>query len=96
MPRKPIQLDERYVELALYVVSVERDAADKIASLKNEIAQIERKMLWHKSEAIMHALKSGLSVYGVAKAAGIKSSTKRKNLIEYCQENIANYYGGNA
>jgi hypothetical protein len=95
MPRKPITEHPKYDELATYVGQVESAAAESIAELKKQIAQIERKTRWQKSEAILHAVKSGLSLYGAAKAAGIKSSTKRASMISDCHKYIAEYYGGN-
>lgn len=95
MPRKPIEQDPRYVELRTYVEQVESSTLPKIADLKIQLRDAERKMRWQKSEAIMHAVKSGLSVYGAAKAAGIKSSAKRATLIADAQKAISEYYGGN-
>lgn len=95
MPRRSVTEHPKYAELAAYVVQVESSAAESIEGLRNQIAQIERKMRYQKSEAILHAIKSGLSEYGAAKAAGITSSTQKATMIADCHKYIEEYYGGN-
>jgi hypothetical protein len=94
MPRKPVADNYLYAELADYVAHVEREGSELIESLKIQIAEREAKMRYQKSKAIMHALKSGLSVYGAAKAAGIKSSAKRLNLISDAESIISECESG--
>jgi hypothetical protein len=91
MPRKPITEHYLYSELEQYVSSVEVEGRAFVDDLKMQIVERESKMQYQKSKAIMHAIKSGLSVYGAAKAAGIKSSAKKLNVVADAEKVIAEY-----
>jgi hypothetical protein len=93
MPRSPIEDDPRYIDLHRHVHDVEQTTAKEIDDLKNRLKMLEGKMSFEKSLAIIQAAKSGLSIYAIAKAVGIKSSTKKATLISDCQNVISEYYG---
>ena len=91
MPRKPITDHYLYGELSDYVSRVESEGRAFVDDLKIQIAEREAKMQYQKAKAIMHAVKSGLSVYGAAKAAGIKSSAKKLTVIADAEKVISEY-----
>jgi hypothetical protein len=91
MPRKPSTDHYLYGDLEQYIIYLESNASQAIAALKNELAELQAKTEYQKAKAIMQAVKSGLSIYATAKAAGIKSSTKRLNLVENAEKVIAEY-----
>lgn len=91
VPRKPVEEDARFQELRTYVMQVDELGAKSIASFENEIAEKRLKMQYQKSKAIIQAINSGLSIYAAAKAANVKSSLARKNIVENAERIVSEY-----
>lgn len=95
MPRTPIEQHGLYVELAERLTLIESKNRRIIESAENAAKNARLKSEYEKSVAIMQTIKSGLSVYGAAKSAGIKSSLARKNLVTNCESIISEYENAN-
>jgi len=86
MPRRPIEQHPLYIDLEQYVREREHALAKTIERSERYVEDKIRQTEYEKARAILNAVKSGLSVYGAAKSAGIKSSLAKSTLIAHCEK----------
>lgn len=84
MPRTPVERNPLFVELSERLARIESANNRTIEAAENAAKKARANLRYQKAVAILQTVESGLSVYAAAKAAGIKSSLGRTNLIADC------------
>lgn len=91
MGRSSVEDSPEFEALKNRVEELDSEIQLQKSNLKKYIQKEEALNLYNKYQAVITARDNGLSVYGIAKALGIKSSAKRASVVADAEAFIKEY-----